>query len=141
MKLIHVVYSLITNEDRTKVLMVLNRDNGCWTLPGGAVEANETLAVAARRETQEETGLDVIVHGIAGVNELRLEQKQEHLLLFTFWASIESGNLHIVRPEEIAEIAWVDLDKADELMPYYKEGIHTIVRNTSSVTYYDEGIA
>ncbi|WP_168928845.1 hypothetical protein [Paenibacillus dokdonensis] len=32
---IDVVYSLITNEAKTKVLMVKNKDNERWTLPGG----------------------------------------------------------------------------------------------------------
>lgn len=140
MKSVHVVYSLITNEDKTQVLMVLNRDNERWTLPGGAVEADESLDMAARREAKEETGLDIDVYGIAAVNELRLKSAQEHVLFITFWASIRSGSIEIVRPEEIADVAWVDVNEADELMPYYKEGIASIVRSAPSVTYYDEGI-
>lgn len=32
---------------------------GCWELPGGKVEPGEDIAVGARREAEEETGLNV----------------------------------------------------------------------------------
>ncbi|MBN1347820.1 NUDIX hydrolase [candidate division KSB1 bacterium] len=46
-----------------KVLMVHHRHNGreYWTLPGGAVELNETPEEAVVREIKEETGLNVAV--------------------------------------------------------------------------------
>jgi 8-oxo-dGTP diphosphatase len=56
MKRTDVVYSLITDLTRSKILMVLNIDNGRWTLPGGAVEESETLEAAAIREVKEERG-------------------------------------------------------------------------------------
>lgn len=43
MKRIDVAYSLITDKDKTKILMVKNHKNGTWSLPGGGVEENETL--------------------------------------------------------------------------------------------------
>lgn len=39
---------------------------GLWSLPGGRVEAGETLAEAVRREVKEETGLDVDVQQVIG---------------------------------------------------------------------------
>jgi ADP-ribose pyrophosphatase YjhB (NUDIX family) len=40
---------------------------GRWSLPGGAVEAGEPLAVALAREVLEETGLDVEVGDLVDV--------------------------------------------------------------------------
>lgn len=139
MKRIDVVYSLITNVERDRILMVKNRDNGRWTLPGGKVEADETLEIAAAREAWEETGLKVNVHGIVAVNEYITEKDQEHIIFFTFAAEIGEGQEKIVMPDEIMEIAWIGIEEADRLMPYYKEGLSTIVRRNQSVTYFNEG--
>lgn len=49
-----------TFADTPHVLLILRKSPpfaNCWALPGGFVEENEDLIVAALRETQEETGL------------------------------------------------------------------------------------
>jgi 8-oxo-dGTP pyrophosphatase MutT (NUDIX family) len=46
-------------------LCLVNRSYaGSWVSPGGAVEPGESLIDAARRETEEETGLDVVLDGL-----------------------------------------------------------------------------
>ncbi len=40
---------------------------GCWDIPGGFVEGQEHPEEAARREVQEETGLDVRLLGLHGI--------------------------------------------------------------------------
>lgn len=140
MKRINVVYSLITDQTKTKVLMVNNNDNGTWSLPGGAVEGNESLEAAAIREAKEETGFNIMVHGIVAVNEAKLLKYDEHALFITFRAEIIGGHREITRPDEIKEVEWIDFERANELMPYYKDGINKIVRNGKEITYFDEGV-
>ena len=139
MKRIHVVYSLITDPTKTKILMVRNVDNGRWSLPGGEVEGNETLEEAAVREAKEETGLDIQVFGIVAVNEAVLEKYDEHALFITFRAEIAGGRQEVVRPDEISDIQWIDLEQSDKLMPYYREGLSEIVKRNAEITYFNEG--
>ncbi|MBN1668904.1 MAG: NUDIX hydrolase, partial [Anaerolineales bacterium] len=49
-----------------KVLLTQREDFEYWVLPGGGAEAGETLAQAARREAQEETGLEVELTRMVG---------------------------------------------------------------------------
>ncbi|MFD0618942.1 NUDIX hydrolase [Paenibacillus sp. GCM10027629] len=139
MRRINVVYSLITDPSKSKILMVKNGDNGSWTLPGGLVEEEEYLEAAAIREAKEETGLDIKVFGIVAVNEAILEKQGEHAVFITFRAKIIGGEQEIVRPDEINDIQWIAVEQADQLMPYYLEGLCEIVRKDVEVTYFNEG--
>lgn len=55
--------------------MVYNKDVDSWSMPGGAVENNETLEQAAKREVLEETGLVVEIEDVAAVNECFFKKK------------------------------------------------------------------
>ncbi|MNW52730.1 putative mutator protein MutT4 [compost metagenome] len=138
MRRVDVVYSLITDQLRTKVLAVKNSGRSSWSLPGGAVELDETLDQAAVREAKEETGLDVKVYGIVAINECKFEDTDEHAVFITFRAEIVGGNEEIIRPDEISEIAWLDIEQADELMPFYKDGFRKLI-NGNEIAYLNEG--
>jgi ADP-ribose pyrophosphatase YjhB (NUDIX family) len=51
----------------TKLLLTQRADNGQWCLPGGIVEAGESVAETCVREVWEETGLRVKVTRLIGV--------------------------------------------------------------------------
>ncbi|WP_338543344.1 NUDIX hydrolase [Paenibacillus tundrae] len=138
MKRVDVVYSLITDQFKTKVLAVKNADRASWSPPGGAVDLNETLDQAAIREVKEETGLEVKVHGIVAINECKFEDINEHVIFYTFRAEIVGGEEQIIRPNEISEIAWLDIEQANELMPYYKGGFKKLIHGNESM-YFNEG--
>ena len=135
MKKVNVVYCLIYNEESKQVLMVYNCDTNNWSMPGGAVEEDETLEQAVIREVCEETGLLVEIKDIVAVNECFFRKKDEHAIFITFKGEIIGGNISIKYPEEISEITWVDISKADELMPYHKSGIGELIHNFATYFY------
>ena len=58
----------IITDDRGCVLMVKHSYGKLnWEIPGGAADANETIAETAVREVREETGLIVIAERLAGI--------------------------------------------------------------------------
>src|SRR5262245_13200867 len=57
---------VVTNE-AGDILLIRRTDNDNWALPGGAIDLGESLAQAAVRETQEETGITPEITGLVGI--------------------------------------------------------------------------
>jgi ADP-ribose pyrophosphatase YjhB (NUDIX family) len=55
-----------------RVLLVRERTDGCWALPGGFVDVGDSPADAASRETREEAGVEARVVRLSGVYDNRL---------------------------------------------------------------------
>ncbi|CAI6087315.1 NUDIX hydrolase [Cohnella sp. JJ-181] len=139
MKRVDVTYCLITDPTRSKVLAVKNVSNSSWSLPGGSVEEDETLEQAAIREVKEETGLDVKVSGIAAINECKFKKSDHHAIFFVFNAEVVGGGIAIQRPEEIAEIRWIEVERANEMMPFYNHGLQSLIAG-AEIAYTNEGV-
>lgn len=86
--------------DGEQVLLVRRANEpskGEWSLPGGAVEAGETLEVAIAREVREETGLDVDVGPMVDVlDRIRFDADGRvlyHYVLIDFVCKSKGGTL------------------------------------------------
>jgi ADP-ribose pyrophosphatase YjhB (NUDIX family) len=55
------------------VLLVRERQDGLWALPGGYVDVGDSPAEAAERETFEEAGVEVRAARLAGIFDYRLQ--------------------------------------------------------------------
>jgi len=119
--------------DEEKILMVNNKGAG-WSLPGGAVEQGETFKEALIREVMEETNLTIEAGDIIAVNEAIFKEKGHHALFITFKANIIAGEVSIKDTDEIKDIEWVDIQKANELMPYHPNGVESLLKASSPYT-------
>jgi 8-oxo-dGTP diphosphatase len=93
--------------------------NGVYTLPGGAVEAGETLIAAAAREVREETGIEIAPVALAGFREVILRdgdnKVSRHFVVLAFAARWVSGEVRLNH----------ELDDARWLRPAELEGLKT----------------
>ena len=88
-----------------------------WSLPGGTLEAGETLEACAIRETKEETGLDVSLERLLYICD-RI-QDDNHVVHITFAVKREGGCLQVgIEPEPdanpITDVKMVPLESLCE---------------------------
>jgi 8-oxo-dGTP pyrophosphatase MutT (NUDIX family) len=89
-----------------RVLLTQRADLAVWCLPGGAVDPGGSLAQAAVREVQEETGVAIALTRLIGVGSRpRWRAGGGHEIVFA--ARPIGGALH-AQPEEVLALDYVD---------------------------------
>ena len=98
--------------DRDRVLMAERGGEplkGWWSIPGGLVEAGESLDAAVRREIREETGLEVKPLGVLKIFERIIPDAQGaaeyHYVLIDYVCRITGGTLRA--GDDVSRAEWV----------------------------------
>src|SRR5205814_1452286 len=84
---------------------------GEWSVPGGRVEAGETLAEAVVRELAEETGIEGVCDRMVGWVE-RMGERYHHVILDFAVTVLEAGEP--AAGDDAAEARWVALEDVAE---------------------------
>ncbi|HEY7106044.1 MAG TPA: NUDIX domain-containing protein [Acidimicrobiia bacterium] len=86
---------------------------GEWSVPGGRVEAGESLHVAVVREVLEETALEVVVDRYLGWVERIDAAAGSHFVILDFAVTVLAGTPSA--GDDAAEVAWVPFDELGDL--------------------------
>jgi 8-oxo-dGTP diphosphatase len=102
--------------DADRILLV-RRGHGAaageWSVPGGRVEAGETLAEAVVRELREETGVEGVCNDLIGWVE-RINEDSHYVILDFRVDVLEPGEP--VAGDDAAEALWVPLHEVADLL-------------------------
>lgn len=83
---------------------------GAWGLPGGKVDFGERAEDTARREIQEELGIDIELTGLACIAETIDAGDGRHWVAPVYSARILAGTPQVMEPEKHGGWGWFALD-------------------------------
>ena len=128
----------IVNKDKTKVLMIYHNIYNSWAWTGGHADGDGDLLHVAKKEAEEETGLDdlkLLSDGIYGIQVLTVDPHikrgkyvPSHVHLdccFLFEADEEE--MIRIKEDENSGVKWIDINEAcivtneEKMKPIYKK--------------------
>ena len=111
-----------SDQERVEILLVHRRKPLLWALPKGTPDSGETIEETARRETREETGIEVEIEAPLGsityffVRErVRFHKTVHFFLMRPVGGSIDQHD------HEFDEVRWVPVQAAQKLLTYQNE--------------------
>ncbi len=117
-------YAIVVDDERRVLLAHWNEgDLTAWTLPGGGLDAGEQPEACVVRELLEETGYDVALDGLLGVDvgEVPAERRLAagagplRLVRIVYRGHVVGGDLRHEAEGTTDEARWVPLAEVEDL--------------------------
>jgi ADP-ribose pyrophosphatase YjhB (NUDIX family) len=100
-------------------LMARRRDIGLWNLPGGGMEAGETVDEGLAREVMEEIGVTVRIVRLVGV----YSKPQKNEIVLTFLCKLVSED-EPTTSDEVSEVGWFRPDRLPtDTLPKHRQRV------------------
>ncbi len=100
-----------------EILLIKHVNSGHWSFPKGHVEGSETEIETARREIKEETAIDVMIDPTFRETVSYFPKRDTQKTVVYFIARAKNYDF-VPQAEEIAEIRWVDIGHASNILTY-----------------------
>jgi 8-oxo-dGTP diphosphatase len=105
-----------------EVLLVHRPRYDDWSLPKGKLTAHEHVLLAARREIEEETLVQVVLGPPLGVQRYAVRKNGGTAeKLVHYWAAIPVNEGDFEPNDEVDEISWLPVDKARNKLSYPRD--------------------
>jgi 8-oxo-dGTP diphosphatase len=115
-----IVAAIVTSKEG---VLIERRHDGrpLWTFPAGEAEPGEAPADTAIRETKEECGIQIVISHVIGE---RTHPKTGRHMIYLAARPYQGTGVHNGDDAELAEVKWVHLSKAEELLVGMFEPVH-----------------
>lgn len=104
---------------RGDILLVREKSDGNWAMPGGYAEVGDSPSESATRETLEEAGVETRVRGLAGLFDCRLQPTAPahlfHIYKLVFTGELLKADAAPCAGHEVEDAAFHPLDGLPEL--------------------------
>ncbi len=99
--------------ERGSILLVHHKkeDRDYWLLPGGGLEAGESIEECAKREMLEETGYEIELKKLVFTSETLYPGRKRHIVHMNFLAEIKGGGPAALEEERVIGHKFVPLSE------------------------------
>ena len=114
----------ILSLDRKEVVLIRRKNEpykGCWALPGGFMDMNETIEQCAVRELKEETNIDADDLHLVGVFSKVDRDPRGRTVTVAYYGFADKNSVQIKALDDAAEIAWYKINDLPPLAFDHKE--------------------
>ena len=128
------VGGIVIHDDKALLVKLkYGRAQKFWLIPGGFLEAGETLIEGVVREVFEETGMKIEAEGVIGVRTMvRNRDKLTDLYCVVKCKLISDPEPLIPQPSEINQVRWIPISECfsnPEVLDYSKVIIRKALEN------------
>lgn len=104
--------AFIVNEKNEVLLQLRNKEpeKKHWCIPGGRLEMFETFEEAVKRETKEETGVDIEIIKLLGICNHIVRNENSHWVSPSYLCKITQGQPQIKEPTKHLDMRWFPIN-------------------------------